>query len=269
MAASFDADTEGEIIESDPIRIAPILAGSESRNFFGVPSLEPNRTIYPLVAASAPERVQAYYMGDELAFLGGQYAENETLQYEPDMVSPFALQIGIAVLSNYTAWLDSGMAIEGIVTNVQQMPYEGETVFRSDLLFIPFCLTFGFAGLAFSVLDILLMKGQKIIELFRVAGITEWTTYAGVMVYKFTTTFLPFFALTIILGLGFGLVLFGNAGRWLGTLLLMLAYAYSSTPMGLIMAKKFIHGEFKQVAEWFPGYEYLKNEGRHRAQLIC
>ena len=41
-------------------------------------------------------------------------------------------------------------------------------------------LSFGFAGLAFSVLDALLLKDNKTVDLFRVVGITEWLTYLRV-----------------------------------------------------------------------------------------
>lgn len=83
-------------------------------------------------------------------------------------------------------------------------------------------LSFGFAGLAFTVLDALLLKGNNIIELFRVGGITEWQTYLGVSAYKLGTTFVPFFTLTIILCFSLKSVLFGNAGRWLATILIMI-----------------------------------------------
>lgn len=221
--------------------------------FFGLPDLG-NKSIHPLDIGSTPNRVQDYYdSSDKLTFFGGYYAENSTLQFAPSFVSPFALQVGLSIASNVTAWLDLNSTTSGIATHVQQLPYLSEVPFRSDILFIPFCLSFGFSGLAFSVIDILLLKSQNVIELFRTVGISEWTTYMGVMCYKSTTTFLPFFFLTVILGLSVGLVLFGSAGRWLGTILLMIGYAYSSTPMGLLLAKQFIHGELKQVASWFPG----------------
>lgn len=110
----------------------------------------------------------------------------------------------------------------------------------------------GFNGVAFSVLDVLLLKGDGIVSLFRVVGITEWNTYLGVMFYKITTSFAPFFALVLILSYALKIVLVGNAGRWLGSVIIMLAYAYSTTPTGLILAKRFIHGDYKAVASWFP-----------------
>jgi len=33
-------------------------------------------------------------------------------------------------------------------------------------------------------------------------------------------------------------------------------YAFSGTPLGLILAKQFIHGNFKETASWFPGVYY-------------
>ena len=107
--------------------------------------------------------------------------------------------------------------------------------------------------MAFSVLDVLLLKADNIISLFRVAGITEWTTYLGVMMYKFTTSFTPFFLLLIILSFALKSVLMGNGGRWLGTILVLFGYAYSTTPIGLILAKRFIHSDFRAAANTFPG----------------
>jgi hypothetical protein len=49
------------------------------------------------------------------------------------------------------------------------------------------------------------------------------------------------------------ITLFGNGGRWLGTILLCIGYAFASSPQGLILAKRFITSDFKSVANWFPG----------------
>lgn len=224
--------------------------------FFGVPALDYFNPIQPLIPAEPPATIEDYYQVGELPFLGGYYEGNSTLQYASEL-TPFALQVATTVISNYSAWLNPNISIDGIATAVQQLPYIAESPFRIDLLFIPFCISFGFAGLAFSVLDVLLLKGDNSITIFRVSGITEWTTYLGVTAYKFTTTFLPFFVLLVVLGFSVGLTIFGNAGRWLGSILLMAAYGYSQTPMGLILAKRFIHSDFKSVANWFPGYVWI------------
>lgn len=251
LAALFEPDLEGETITNEAIVISPWLAG-ENR-FFGIPTFDDIiNPIQPLIPSDPPVNIEDYYQPGELRFLGGYYEINSTLQYDSE-ITPFALQVATAVISNYSAWLNPNIIIDGIAASVQQLPYIAGAPFRGDLLFIPFCLSFGFAGLAFSVLDILLLKGDNSVGLFRVSGVTEWTTYLGVMVYKLKTSFLPFFTLLLILGLALGLVLFGNAGRWLATILLMLAYAYSLTPMGLILAKRFIHSDYKSVANWFPG----------------
>ena len=186
-----------------------------------------------------------------MPMLGGFYPDNATLQYAPE-VDGFALQFGASVIANMSMWL-SNSSLDGIATSVQQLPYTLDQPFRFDLLFLPMMLSFGFAGLAFTVLDILLLKGNNIVELFRVCGITEWTTNLGVTAYKLGTTFFPFFIVALILGLSLKSVLFGNGGRWLGTVLIMVAYAYSGTPSGLILAKKFIHSSFKEASNWFPG----------------
>jgi len=97
------------------------------------------------------------------------------------------------------------------------------------------------------------LKGDNIIEIFRVAGITEFYAYLGVTSYKVISTFLPFVILTIALGLALDSVLFGNGGRRLATIMTMILYAYSTCPLGLILAKRYIHSDFKAVGNWFPG----------------
>ena len=240
--------TEGETISNPPIKVSTPWTPSE---FFGVESL-PNNSISPLEPIQQPADLASYFDGS-LPIIGGYFAENLTLSYEPN-VDPFALQFGIAVLANYSTWQGNSSTLnDGISTSVQQLPYITDNPFRMDLLLLPMMLSFGFAGLSFAVLDVLLLKGNNIIELFRVGGITEWMTYVGVTGYKLKTTFIPFFLVTLILGLSLKSVLFGNGGRWLGTILIMFAYAYSSTPLGLVLAKRFIKGDYKEVANWFPG----------------
>jgi hypothetical protein len=240
--------TKGQIVTNPPIQVStPWTVGK----FFGVESL-PNNSIYPLQPIPEPMNL-ADYFDDSLPTIGGHFAGNFTLSYAPN-VDGFALQFGVSVLANYSMWLGNSTELnEGITTSVQQLPYVTESPFRFDLLFLPMMLSFGFAGLAFTVLDVLLLKGNNIVGLFRVGGITEWTSYLGVTGYKLKTTFAPFFIVAIILGLALKSVLFGNGGRWLGTILIMFGYAYSSTPVGLIIAKRFIKGEYKEVANWFPG----------------
>jgi ABC-type multidrug transport system ATPase subunit len=240
--------TEGEAISNPPIKVSTPWTPSE---FFGVQSL-PNNSISPLQPIQQPSDLASYFDGS-LPIIGGHFAENLTLSYAPN-VDSFALQFGISVVANYSTWLGNSSTLnDGISTSVQQLPYITDNPFRMDLLLLPMMLSFGFAGLSFSVLDVLLLKGNNIIELFRVGGITEWMTYVGVTGYKLKTTFIPFFFVTLILGLSLKSVLFGNGGRWLGTILIMFTYAYSSTPIGLVLAKRFIKGDYKEVANWFPG----------------
>jgi hypothetical protein len=254
LATVAEAPKAGELIVELPIMLGAYLSGKEPLKFFGVSEVDANDSsiIDPLVLLeSVPESLDDYF--SSIPVIGGYFSENSTLQYAPD-VSPFALQIGVGLLSNYTLWqLGTGSSLSGIVTAVQQLPYLSTVPFRIDLLFIPYCLVFGFAGLAFSVLDVLLLKGNKTVDLFRVAGITEWTTYLGVMAYKFITAFLPFFVLLLVLGFALGVAFFGNGGRWLGTILICLSYAFSSSPQGLILAKRFIKSDFESVSNWFPG----------------
>ena len=241
-------EPQGETIANPPIKVStPWTAGA----FFGVESL-PDNSIYPLEPVPPPLDIAELFNGS-LPTIGGHFNVNSTLSYSPN-VDDFALQFGASVIANYSVWLGNNSILnDGITTSVQQLPYVTESPFRFDVLFLPMMLSFGFAGLAFTVLDVLLLKGNNIVELFRVGGITEWTTYLGVSGYKLYTTFIPFFSVAIILGLALKSVMFGNGGRWLGTILIMIGYAYSSTPIGLILAKRFVKGDYKEVANWFPG----------------
>lgn len=251
LVSNIGDQQEGDVITFPPIDIEP--DASQTSSFFGIPQFNGANPIAPLQSIDVPQTINDYF-GDT-AVLGGYYSENSTLQFNPD-VNAFALQIGISVITSVTS-LFSGNSTDQIATTLQQVPYESDEAFRIDVIILPLFLSFGFAGVAFTVLDVLLLKGDNIVELFRVAGITEFYTYLGVAAYKVLTTFVPFFILVVILGLSLDSVLFGNGGRWLGTILVILAYAYSATPLGLILAKRFIHSDFKAVANWFPGYAFV------------
>ena len=188
LSKVIDVPTQGELIVNGEIDITPYTATSSPMEFFGVPTFEPN-PIVPLIPTNeTPISLDDYFVG--LPVFGGFYRTNSSLQYDPE-ISGLALQVATGVLTNYSALIDPSGSVGGISTKVQQLPYLSSDPFRIDLLFIPFCLMLGFAGLAFSVLDVLLLKGQKIIELFRVNGITEWVTYLGVVNYKLLSTFFP------------------------------------------------------------------------------
>ena len=236
----------------------PNLIGGGSYGFFGAPS---ELSVDPFEFTDEPDTVDYYFASSsESSVAGGYFAGNETLQYDP-VVSPFALQIGLQLLANVTAVVQgqdvsssSSSIPAGISASLQEFPYvSSETSFRIDLLVLPICIAFGFSGVAFTVIDVILLKADNIIAIFRVAGISEWMAYLGVASYKTTTTFFPFFLLVVGLSLALKLVLFGNGGRWLGTILVLIGYAYSTTPMGLVIAKRFIHSDYKNVSSWFPG----------------
>mmetsp|Transcript_18650 Transcript_18650/g.44881 ORF Transcript_18650/g.44881 Transcript_18650/m.44881 type:complete len:1405 (-) Transcript_18650:72-4286(-) len=250
VVSLIENPTSGEEVANPPIEVSSPWI---SARFFGVENIQGN-PIHPIQPVPEPMQLSQYF-GDSMPIIGGHYGQNSTLQYAPD-VDSFALQFGASIIANYSTLIDSNSSVDGVGTYVQQLPYVLDSTFRFDLLFLPMMLSFGFAGLAFTVLDVLLLKGNNIIELFRVGGITEWQTYMGVSAYKLAATFVPFFTLAIILCLSLKSVLFGNAGRWLGTILVMTGYAYSGTPTGLILAKKFIRGNFKETANWFPGVYY-------------
>lgn len=252
LSTTIDVPNTGDVIVNSPIVLSPYLFGAGTDLFFGVPSVDGVNPIAPIEPTDTPTTLEDYFIAGDPSIIGGHYSGNNTLQYAPEH-SPFALQIGALILSDYAAFLNNNSAITGIVTTVQQLPYITDAPFRVDLLVLPLALAFGFAGMAFAVLDVLLLKGDNIVGLFRVNGVDEWMTYLGVMMYKCTTTFAPFFVLVIVLGLALQSVLLGNGGRWLGTVLILFGYAYSTSPLGLILGKRFIHSDYKSVANWFPG----------------
>jgi ABC-type multidrug transport system ATPase subunit len=231
----------------EPILIVPGLAGLEATQFFGVGD-EFATAMAPVVPMEDPISLHDYF-GSGLSVLGGYFAQNSTLQYNAE-ASEYALQVGAQILANFS-YLSNG-APEGIKTHLVQLPYDSEDPFRIDFLVLPMSIIYGFSGLVMSVLDVLALKGNHSVELFRVAGINEFTTSMGLMYYKVKTTFAPFFFLLVILGISLQSVLFGNGGRWLATLLTLLLYAYSAAPLGLIVGKRFIKGDFDSVKNWFP-----------------
>lgn len=190
LSIVIDMPEDGEVIINGPIDISPTLATATSMEFFGVPETFDLNPIFPLIPNDdSPSSLDDYFDGP-LPVFGGFYSTNNTLQYSAE-TSSFALQVGVAVLTDYSMLIDPTGSMDGVSTKIQQLPYISTGPFRIDILFIPFCLMLGFAGLAFSVLDVLLLKGKKIIELFRANGITEWTTYVGVLNYKLLSTFFP------------------------------------------------------------------------------
>lgn len=155
VASIIPIPTSGTVVANPAIQIQPWLSAS----FFGVESLE-NNPISPLQPVPEPDTLSDYF-GSSLPVVGGHFAGNSTLQYAQE-VDGFALQFAAAVLANYSMLLDSSTSSEGISTSVQQLPYVLDSPFRFDLLFLPMMLAFGFAGLAFTVLDVLLLKGKYV-----------------------------------------------------------------------------------------------------------
>lgn len=250
MIIGFLVSGIGDVQEGDIVINAPIEVARDSEaSFFGLPTFNGSNPIEPFELIPVPQSLDVYVT--ETSLLGGYYAENATLQYNL-YVDSLSLQIAVSVLSSASAAIAKNDTV-GIGTTLQQVPYRADAPFRIDVIILPLFLSFGFAGIAFVVLDVLLLRGDNIIEIFRVAGITEFYSYLGVASYKVISTFMPFFTLVIILGISLDSVLFGSGGRWLATLLTMLMYAYSTCPLGLLLAKRYIHSDFKSVANWFPG----------------
>lgn len=239
---------EATRVNPEPIELSQYLVGGSPTRFFGFPDGYNATSIAPIIASSEPSRISDYFDADPV--IGGYYAENSTLQYNPEYA--FALQVGEHLLSNYD-YMTSNNRTDGIFTRLVPLPYDTGDPFRVDFLVLPLAIIYGFNGLVMAVLDVLMLKSDHIIELFRVAGISEWTALLGIIAYKTKTTFLPFFTLVVILGISFKSTLFGNGGRWLATLLNLLLYAFSATPLGLILAKRFFTKDFDSVKNWFPG----------------
>ena len=192
----------------------------------------------------APNSID-FYFAENHTVLGGHWELNETLQYNPEVSPEFATSVSSLISQNITS-------ITSLDVLVQQLPYFSDEPIRWDMLILPIALVYGFTGMVMSILDVLELKGNNAVSLFRVAGVNEWTAYLGIMYYKCVTTFLPFFGLTLILCLALQNILLGNAGRWLATILTLLLFAYSSTPIGLIIGKRFIHKDYEAVKGWFP-----------------
>jgi hypothetical protein len=250
VVAKIDTYTHtGDSRALPPIPISPALALTQKNSIrlFGVGALdnftvsEGGKSIY---LVDEPESIDEYF--ESAPFLSGYISSNQTLQYNATE-SPFALQIGLLLF---------GSPAEPFTIYLQQFPYISQA-FRVDVLLLPMMLIFGFSGVIFSVIDLLLLKADRIVSQFRVTGITEFTAYLGVLLYKVSSTFLPFLILVMILGYVMDSVLFGNGGRWLAAILTMLCYAYSTAPLGALIAKKFITKDFKTAATVFPGMLWL------------
>jgi len=234
----------------DAIHVRPSIVGPNEVAFFGLSNASelPGFSAPPLVLTEAPTSIDSFLVEAAMPTAGGFWDTNSTLQYNSTL-SRFALQAGEALLANYSM-LVQGKG-DGISTTIQQVPYTEFNNFRIDLLLAPMGIAFGFMGLAYCVLDALLLKSKNNFELFRVVGVTEWTTNLAIVAYKTSTAFVPFFLVVIALGLGLKSMLFGNSGRWLGTILILLSYAFSIAPLGLLFATMLT--DYKSVSQWFPG----------------
>ena len=149
VVSVVDVPLKGEVVTNSPITLSPFMAGADPRLFFGVPSINGSNPITPLIPSETPDILEDYFVEDVPDIFGGHFDDNSTLQYEPSF-TPFALQIGTLILTNYSAFLDGNDETNGIETTVQQLPYVTDAPFRVDLLILPLCLAFGFAGMAFS-----------------------------------------------------------------------------------------------------------------------
>eukprot|EP01060_Flectonema_neradi_P027057 TRINITY_DN366_c0_g2_i1.p1 TRINITY_DN366_c0_g2~~TRINITY_DN366_c0_g2_i1.p1 ORF type:complete len:1258 (+),score=187.99 TRINITY_DN366_c0_g2_i1:13-3786(+) len=243
VAAHFIKNKDSSITTPDDIIVSTELINYPMR-LFGFVDL-PTHPIDPLLPVPAFQSINEYFNGTT-AVVGGYYSQNETLQHFTNF-QKFALIVTEMVYSNYAFWSDGS---EGIDIHISQLPYQ-EKGFRVDMIILPIVISFGVVGLVLSALDVLLLKSNNIFNLFRVAGVSDWQTYLGVATYKCLTTYLPFMIVIIILGNAFQSVLFGNGGRWLATVMLLLAYAFSVTPTGLLFSF-ILKSDFEKAKNWFP-----------------
>lgn len=249
VAGIDDATSVGELTPLKTTPVTPLLLGSQSVRVFGLGNESVQIGPLNVIFTDEPDSLD-YFLDDATPVWGGYYAGNATLQYNDD-ISFFSKQTLLQFVGSLLA-VSSGETDEGFSVTLNQVPHIADA-FRSDVLLLPMMLAFGFTGIIFAVLDLLLLKGYNVVSLFRVTGITEFMVYLGVLLYKVLLTFVPFFFLSIILGNAVGSVLFGNGGRWFATLLNFLAYCYSTAPLGALIAKKFIKSDFKTAASIFPG----------------
>lgn len=234
-----------------PIEVHPSLGQPLASFFFGVPNVS---DLSPIISTSEPASLGDFFSSGT-PYTGGYAGENGTLFYN-NTWNEFSVSVGLQILAN-TSTIEGG-APAGIAPTLIQIPYPTTTGFNIALIVLPVCIAYGFAGLAFATIDVLLLKGDNVITLFRVAGINEFLANLGVALFKFVSAFLPFFFLMIILGLALSSVLFGNGGRWLATLLVMLTYAYSSTPLGLLFAQMLRSYDPDTVRKLYPAVSHLK-----------
>lgn len=139
VSALVPVQDKGERVVSEAITLSTGLAGSTERQFFGVPDV--NASIAPLVITEEPNTLIDYFT--DLPILGGYYADNATLQYDPE-ISGFSLQMIILALTNVLT-AASGDVSE-IATVLQQLPYISDAPYRVDMLVLPMCMGFGFNG---------------------------------------------------------------------------------------------------------------------------
>lgn len=132
VVSILEVQPEERVVPSS-IPLSPFLAGGEPSQCFGLPELDGN-PIAPLVPTDAPESLEAYFAEGSLPISCGYLRKNGTLQYNQSL-SPFAFQVGLQVLANYTAI--QGGSTEGLAAQLQQLGYTSQIGFRYDLLLIP------------------------------------------------------------------------------------------------------------------------------------
>lgn len=126
---------ESQIVRvPESIDVSPTLIGAKEASFFGLSDIS-GYSVSPLVLSDRPDSIKSLFADDAMPTAGGYWDSNQTLQYNQTLNS-FALQVGTALLANYTLWLQSGDG-GGILTSLTQLPYTEFMTFRIDLLLAP------------------------------------------------------------------------------------------------------------------------------------
>jgi len=247
VAAHLLASPPPSLVTTPDISIEPLLLGLSPSLYFGLSSQLQGHSILPMLAASPPAEVGDYFSGMPVSC--GYFASNTTLQYSS---SYFALQVCEQIAASATMWTQGASNSSGMNITLVLLPYESTMVVNIGTIILPLCIFFGVTGMAYVTLDVLVLKSAKVFDLFRVAGLGEMYCYAGIWIYKFLVSFVPATILIIVLGLALGLPIFGNAGRWLGTLILLCLYAFA-TPPGAFVLGKLLISDYDSAKNWFPG----------------
>jgi len=176
-------------------------------------------------------------------YVGGIVSENQTLMF--NITTPLSLPVVLNTVTNYTL---SGIG-KSVSMYIGQLPYTPR-FFDFVVMFAPMLFGFGTFGLAYSIIDVVLLKERQINELFHVVGIEPLMIYTGVAIYKLLMVFLPSLTCILVFGFSFANPIMGNGGRFLATILLLSSFAFAVIPFGMNLSPLFKNVE--SCKNWFP-----------------